>query len=192
MATTRATPHPASGATTTDLEKASLEDVLKQLGVQATSGLATADAKSRLSEYGPNAIAERQQSLLRKALGYFTGPIAYMIEAAAAVSAIFGHWDDFAIIAALLLFNAGLGFWQDSKAANALAALKKGLAPNATVHARRVLADRRRLDVVPGDIVKVRLGDIVPADLRLMGDGFAVDRPGGAHRRIGAREQEGR
>ncbi len=110
---------------------------------------------------------------MRKALGYFTGPIAYMIEAAAVVSAVLGHWDDFAIIAALLVFNATLGFWQDSKAANALAALKKGLAPSATVLRGGSWQTVDAATLVPGDVVKVRLGDIVPADLRLTGDGFA-------------------
>jgi H+-transporting ATPase len=71
-------------------------------------------------------------SLLRKIVGHFTGPIAYVIEAAAIVSAIIGHWSGFAIITGLLFFNAALEFWQDRKASDALAALKKGLAPEAT------------------------------------------------------------
>ncbi len=157
----------------TDLEKAPLGEVLNGLGVAPDTGLTSADAKLRLDKYGPNTIAEQQQSLLRKVLGYFNGPIAYMIEAAAVVSAILGHWDDFAIIAALLAFNAGLGFWQDSKAANALAALKKGLAPDASVLRDGAWQTVDAATLVPGDIVKVRLGDIVPADLRLVGDGFA-------------------
>ena len=70
--------------------------------------------------------------MARKLLGHFTGPIAYMIEAAAIVSAVIGHWSDFAIITGLLFFNAALEFWQDRKASDALAALKKGLAPEAT------------------------------------------------------------
>ena len=86
-----------------------------------------------------------------------------MIEAAALVSALLHRWDDFAIIAGLLVFNAALGFWQDSKAANALAELKKGLALKA-----QALRDGRWQTVdastlVPGDIVAIKLGEVVPA-----------------------------
>ena len=106
-------------------------------------------------------------------MGHFTGPNAYMIEAAAIVSAIIGHWDDFAIIAALLFFNAGLEFWQDRKASNALAALRKGLAPEATVMRDGKWQTVAAATLVPGDIVKIRLGVIVPADLRLVGGDYA-------------------
>lgn len=157
-----------------DLEKAPVEQVLQQLAVDPAAGLSTTEAAKRLSRYGPNGITEHHESLGRKLLGYFKGPIAYMIEAASIVSAILGHWDDFAIIFALLLFNAALGFWQDSKAANALAALKKGLAPTATVLRGGSWLDVDAATLVPGDIVKIRLGDIVPADLRLVGAGTAA------------------
>ncbi len=116
-----------------DLEKLPVEKVLAQLAVKPEQGLSSAEARQRLAKYGPNALVEKEVSLLRKIVGHFTGPNAYMIETAAIVSAIIGHWDDFAIIAALLFFNAGLEFWQDRKASNALAALRKGLAPEATV-----------------------------------------------------------
>lgn len=162
------------GSKPPDLEKAPLADVLGQLGVDPASGLSAAEAAKRLTTYGANGIAEHTESLIRKLIGYFTGPIAYMIEAAAVVSAILGHWDDFAIIVALLLINAALGFWQDSKAANALAALKKGLAPTATVLRGGAWHDIDAATLVPGDIVKIRLGDIVPADLRLTGEGTAA------------------
>lgn len=157
-----------------DLEKVPVDQVLTHLAVDQTTGLAADEAAKRLAAYGPNGIAEQKQSLWRKLLGYFSGPIAYMIEAAAIVSAILGHWEDFAIIVALLLFNAGLGFWQDSKAANALAALKKGLAPKATVMRDGSWRDADSATLVPGDIVTIRLGDIVPADVRLLGRGSAA------------------
>jgi H+-transporting ATPase len=157
-----------------DLEKVPLANVLKQLGAAPAAGLTSADAEERLARYGPNAIVEKQKSRLRELMGYFIGPTVFMIEAAALVSAIIGHWGDFVIIATLLLFNAGLGFWQDSKAAGALAALKKGLAPKATVRRDGSWTTVDASALVPGDIVTVRLGDVVPADLRLMGDGFAA------------------
>ena len=114
-------------------------------------------------------------------MGHFTGPIAYMIEAAAIVSAIIGHWDDFTIIMGLLFFNAALEFWEDRKASNALAALKKGLAPEATAMRDGRWQTVEAATLVPGDIVKIRLGVIVPADLRLVGGDYAsIDhRPDG-------------
>ena len=114
-----------------DLEKAPVEDVLASLGVKPDTGLSSTEAEQRLSQYGPNALVEKEESFAAKLLGHFTGPIAYMIEAAALVSAMIGHWDDFAIIMALLLFNVALEMWQDRKASSALAALKQGLAPEA-------------------------------------------------------------
>src|SRR5215470_6607701 len=156
-----------------DLEKLPVEKVLAQLAVKPEQGLSSAEARQRLDKYGPNALVEKEVSLLRKIVGHFTGPNAYMIEAAAIVSAIIGHWDDFAIIAALLFFNAGLEFWQDRKASNALAALRKGLAPEATVMRDGKWQTVAAATLVPGDIVKIRLGVIVPADLRLVGGDYA-------------------
>jgi len=103
--------------------------------------------------------------------------MAYVIEAAALVSALLGHWDDFVIIASLLLFNAALEFWQDRKASNALAALKAGLAPEATALRDAKWQTIQASTLVPGDIVKIRLGVIVPADLRLIaGDSASIDQ----------------
>jgi H+-transporting ATPase len=108
-----------------DLEHVPVDKVLAHFAVQPDQGLTSAEATQRLSKYGPNALVEKETSLLAKVLGHFTGPIAYMIEAAAIVSAVIGHWDDFVIISALLLFNAGLELWQDRKASGARAALKR-------------------------------------------------------------------
>lgn len=160
-----------------DLEKIPVEEVLAALQAVPGEGLSSAEADRRLQQYGPNAIVEKEKSLARKLLGYFTGPIAYLIEAAAAISAVLGHWQDFAIIVALLLFNAALDLWQDMKASNALAALKKGLAPVATARRDGAWRQRGAAALVPGDIVKIRLGEIVPADLRLVsGDYAAIDQ----------------
>ncbi len=156
-----------------DLEKAPIDKVLSELSVNADQGLSEAEITQRLARYGPNALVEKEISAWRKILGHFTGPIAYMIEAAAIISAIIGHWDDFAIIAGLLFFNAALEFWQDRKASNALAALKKGLAPEATVLRDGKWQTVAAATLVPGDIVKIRLGVIVPADLRLVGGDYA-------------------
>ena len=163
----------AQRAPQVNLEKAPVETVLSQLAVQPERGLSSAEANKRLAEYGPNALVEEEVSLLRKVLGYFTGPIAYMIEAAAAVSAVISHWGDFAVISALLVFNAALEFWQDRKASGALAALKKGLAPEATTLRDGAWQTLDAARLVPGDIVRVRLGVIVPADIRFVGGDYA-------------------
>ncbi len=163
---------PATGAA--DLAKAPLDQVLATLAVKPDAGLSAEDAASRLAKYGPNALAHKTESEARKIAHYFMGPIAYMIEAAAVVSAILGHWQDFIIIAGLLIFNAALDYWQDRKASNALAALEKGLAPEATVLRAGAWSTAPAANLVPGDIVKIRLGAIVPADLRLVSGAFAA------------------
>jgi len=169
-----ATRAPEGGSQTAiDLEKLPVDKVLAQLAVKPEQGLSSAEAQQRLNKYGPNALIEKEISLARKIVGLFTGPIAYMIEAAAIVSAVIGHWSDFAIITGLLFFNAALEFWQDRKASDALAALKKGLAPEAAAMRDGKWQTLQAAMLVPGDIVKIRLGVIVPADLRLVGGDYA-------------------
>ncbi|MEO1102815.1 MAG: HAD-IC family P-type ATPase, partial [Pseudomonadota bacterium] len=157
----------------TNLENAPVVDVLAALAVDPSAGLAGKEASKRLQAYGPNAIIVEEESFLHKLLGYFKGPIALIIQAAAVISAILGHWEDFIIISGLLIFNAGLDLWQDAKASNALAALKKGLAPEAKVRRNGAWTTTDAATLVPGDIVKIRLGDVVPADLRLVSGQFA-------------------
>ncbi len=140
-------------------------------------GLSSDEAAHLLQQYGPNALEEEKVSLLKKLLGYFWGPIPWMIEVAAILSAAVRHWADFFVIIALLLFNAGVGFWQEYTAGNAVEALKKELAQKA-----RVLRDGawKLIDatgLVPGDIIRIRLGDVVPADGRIVeGDYLSVDQ----------------
>jgi H+-transporting ATPase len=132
------------------------------------NGLSSDEAKRRLAQYGRNALEDRTESKWHKLLSYFWGPLPFLIEAAAVISALRRDWPDFAVVTGLLLYNAAVGFWQDNKAANALAALKKGLAPRA-----RTLRDDQWVAVdaaalVPGDVVSVTAGQIVPADLVLV------------------------
>jgi len=82
----------------------------------------------RLAKDGPNAIVATEEPLWHEAVGYFWGPIPWMIEAAALISFLRHNWPDFFVVVGLLIYNAAVGFWQDAKAANALAALRKGLA----------------------------------------------------------------
>ncbi|WP_319517462.1 plasma-membrane proton-efflux P-type ATPase [uncultured Martelella sp.] len=163
----------AENAASSDLETMPVDAVLEKLGVDPEKGLAEAEARERLAQYGPNALPEEKVSLFKQIAGHFVGPIAFMIEAAALVSLILGDWGDFFIIFGLLVFNAGLEFYQDSKATSALAALKNSLAPQATAlrDGRFSVIDASTL--VPGDIIKIRLGGIVPADVRLVSGEYA-------------------
>ena len=86
------------------------------------NGLSAAEAKRRLAQYGRNALEDRTESKWHKLLSYFWGPLPFLIEVAAVISALRSDWPDFAVVTGLLLYNAGVGFWQDNKAANALAA----------------------------------------------------------------------
>ena len=130
-------------------------------------GLTTAEAASRLAKDGPNSLEIKTESRWHKLLTYFWGPLPFMIEAAAIISLLRQDWPDFFVVTALLAYNAGVGFWQDSKAANALAALKKGLAPQARVQRDGKWSTIQAATLVKGDVVSVTGGQIVPADLML-------------------------
>ncbi len=141
------------------------------------SGLSSEEAQSRLQQYGANTIREEHVSPFKKFIGYFWGPIPWMIEIAAVLSGLTHRWEDLAIIIVMLLINAGVGFFEEYKADTAIAALKQRLAPVA-----RVLRDGQWQDLaahllVPGDVVLVKLGNVVPADLELRaGDYLSVDQ----------------
>jgi H+-transporting ATPase len=152
-------------------QKASLEQTFKELA-SSQAGLSGAEAAHRLEQWGPNKVQEHKRNLLLKFLGYFWGPIPWMIEAAAALSLIVRHVSDFVIIMVMLLFNAVVGFWQEYKADDALEALKDEMALEC-----RVLRDGQWQVInaellVPGDVVRLRPGDIVPADAMLFGGDY--------------------
>lgn len=122
-------------------------------------------------------MEEKQVSGLEKFLRYFWGPIPWMIEIAALLSALIGHWPDFSIIMVLLIYNAVSGFWQERKAADALAALKAGMAPKARGLRDGQFAPIDAAEVVPGDVVRIKLGEVVPADVRFIdGDYISIDQ----------------
>jgi H+-transporting ATPase len=153
-----------------------LEDLLKRLGA-SRDGLSQEEAERRLQRYGYNEIVEKEVHPLLKLLSYFWGPIPWMIEAAAVLSALVRHWEDFAIITALLVMNAGVGFWEEFQAGNAIAALKARLAPKARVRRDGAWKTIPAREVVPGDLVRIRIGEVVPADARLLaGDPIQVDQ----------------
>lgn len=143
----------------------------------AIVGLTSAQAAERLQQYGPNALEEKKVSPLQKLLGYFWGPIPWMIEVAAILSALIRHWPDFWIIIALLIFNAGVGFWQEYTAGNAVEALRKQLALRARVLRDGHWQEIDAIRLVPGDVVRLRLGDVIPADVSLLEDAYlSVDQ----------------
>ncbi len=141
------------------------------------AGLTQVEAAARLAKYGPNELAEEAANPLLKLFSYFWGPIPWMIEVAAVLSALVQHWADFAIILTLLIVNAIVGFWEEFQAGNAIAALKSRLALNARVKRDGKWTSMPARKLVPGDVVRVRLGDIVPADAKLLdGDSVEVDQ----------------
>src|SRR3989441_5232578 len=155
----------------------SVAEVLAKLGTDPKTGLNSVELQERLSKYGPNTLAEEKKSALSALLTYFWGPIPWMIEAAALMALVVKDWGDFTIIASLLLFNALVGFWEEHQASNALDALKSSLALKARVlrGGKWEQVDARTL--VLGDIIRLYLGDVVPADCKLIqGDYISIDQ----------------
>jgi H+-transporting ATPase len=158
-----------------DAAELSLDAVLERLSA-AAEGLSSKEATDRLAQFGPNEIAEKKVNPILKFLSYFWGPIPWMIEVAAILSAVIHHWEDFFIIALLLLLNAVVGFWQEHKADNAIELLKQKLALQARVRRDGRWQEMPSGELVPGDVVRIRLGEIVPADLKLTeGDYLLAD-----------------
>jgi H+-transporting ATPase len=149
------------------VDKKQTEDV----NDEKLQGLSSEEAEERLKKYGPNSIEEKEESWIHRLFKRFWGPIPWMIEVAAILSALVQRWEDFAIIMTLLLVNAIVDFYQESKALNAIAVLKKKLARQALVLRDGKWQNIDAKEIVPGDIIKVKIGDIVPADARLLGDG---------------------
>jgi H+-transporting ATPase len=168
-------PEPAADAKD-DLKTLPMAEVEKKLG-WSPDGLTQTEAQKRLTQYGPNDIEEKKTNAILKFLSYFWGPIPWMIEAAVILSAVARHWPDFGIILVLLLANAVVGFWEERQAGDAIAALKAKLAIKARVKRDGKWVTPPARELVPGDTIRLRLGDIVPADARLLdGDEVSVDQ----------------
>lgn len=160
------------------MEKAVAEAQVSEIlpKTDRTTGLTSAEASARLERYGPNALKSDEKTLLQRIAGYFWGPIPWLIELAALLSLILRDWSDFSVIFAMLLINAAVGFKEESKASSAIAALKAQLAPNARVKREGRWQEIAARDLVPGDIVRLSIGQIVPADLTLFeGKYLSVD-----------------
>jgi H+-transporting ATPase len=160
----------------TSPKQVSIQELMQQLSTNEKDGLSSSEVAKRLQKYGLNEIQEKKRSPIIGFLRYFWGPIPGMIEAAIIISAFIHHWADLAIISLLLAVNAVVGFWQENKATNAIELLKQRLALMA-----RVIRDGKWIEIpakelVPGDIVRLRLGNIVPADASLItGEYLLVD-----------------
>jgi len=144
--------------------------------VPLLTGLTGDEARRRLEEFGPNSVPETTLHPLARALANFWAPIPWMLEAAVVLELSLGKFIEGAIIAVLLVFNAVLGFFQEGRAQKTLAALKSRLALNASVRRDNVWAIIPAAGLVPGDIVKLSLGAVVPADVRLTEGGILLDQ----------------
>jgi len=154
-----------------------IDELISELKVSPETGISDAEATNRLNQYGYNELTEERANPFLKFLSYFWGPIPWMIEAAVILSAIVRHWADFIVISVLLIMNAVVGFWEEFQAGNAIEALKKKLALEARVKRDSKWKTIPARQLVPGDIIRLRLGDIIPADAKLLeGDPIEVDQ----------------
>jgi H+-transporting ATPase len=140
------------------------------------SGLTSEEAYRRLAKFGPNALPDTALHPLRLALEKFWAPVPWMLEAAIVLELALGKYVEAAIIAGLLIFNAALGLFQESRAQATLAALKSRLALNASVRRDGAWKTVPATGLVPGDVVKLSLGGVVAADVRLTGGEVLLDQ----------------
>lgn len=153
----------------TELSSLPLDDLQNELG-STSRGLSTATATERLARYGPNEIAEKRRHPLLIFAGYFWAPIPWMIEVALALSVAARHWTDATIIGVLLAINGLVAFTEEHQAANAIDALKGRLAVTVRVLRDGTWARLPARELVPGDLLRLRIGDVVAADARLVDD----------------------
>ncbi|MFZ0442813.1 MAG: plasma-membrane proton-efflux P-type ATPase, partial [Methanobacterium sp.] len=150
-------------------KKSSFKELLDKLSSNK-QGLSSEDAEKRLKDYGLNEITEKKINPITKFLKYFWGPMPWLIEVAIILSAIIQHWADLGIISVLLILNAVVGFWQEYKADNAIELLKEKLALRARVIRDGKWQEISANELVPGDIIHISSGDIVPADSKIIDD----------------------
>ncbi|XP_052181773.1 ATPase 10, plasma membrane-type isoform X2 [Diospyros lotus] len=166
-----------------DLERLPLEEVFEQLKT-SQAGLTSEDGEVRLKIFGPNKLEEKPENKFLKFLSFMWNPLSWVMEAAAVMAIALANgggegpdWQDFVGIVCLLLINSTISFIEENNAGNAAAALMARLAPKT-----KVLRDGRWQEedaaiLVPGDIISIKLGDIIPADARLLeGDQLKIDQ----------------
>ena len=159
-----------------DIAAGTIAATLGTLQVNPDTGLAPADVDLRRKEHGYNEVAEKSGHPVLLFLRKFWGVSAWMLELIMLLSAVLGKYSDLVVVGALLVVNAGLGFFQERRAAGVVAALRKRLQVNARVRRESSWQVIPARELVPGDIVRVRPGDIVPADVKLLAGALTVDQ----------------
>ncbi|KAK8664118.1 hypothetical protein V6N13_083920 [Hibiscus sabdariffa] len=168
---------------TVDLEKIPVEEVFQKLKC-TREGLSGEEGQKRLLIFGPNKLEEKQESKFLKFLGFMWNPLSWVMEIAAIMAIALANGggkppdlQDFIGIVALLFINSTISFIEENNAGNAAAALMAGLAPKTKVLRDRKWSEQDAAILVPGDIISIKLGDIVPADARLLeGDSLKIDQ----------------
>ncbi|KAK1269953.1 Plasma membrane ATPase 4 [Acorus gramineus] len=166
-----------------DLERIPVDEVFEQLKC-TKAGLSTEDGEQRLQIFGPNKLEEKEESKLLKFLGFMWNPLSWVMEAAALMAIALANgggkppdWQDFVGIVVLLFINSTISFIEENNAGNAAAALMAGLAPKTKVLRDGKWQEQDAAILVPGDVINIKLGDIVPADARLLeGDPLKIDQ----------------
>ena len=154
--------------TAVDAHARSRAEVLDALAT-SKAGLSTAEAGSRLAEYGPNKLAEAAGTpAWRRFLAQFNNVLIYILVGAGVLKAILGDWVDFAVIIAVALVNAIVGYVQEGKAEQALAGIRNMLSLHARARRDGEWVDVEAETLVPGDVVRIGSGDRIPADMRLL------------------------
>ena len=167
--------HPA-GSRPPDIAALSVPDTLAALKVNPDTGLAAAEVDARRMENGYNEVAVEKDHPVRQFLGKFWGVSAWMLELIMILSAVLGNYSDLVVVSALLVINAVLGFVQEHRAAGVVAALRKRLQVNARVRRESGWQVIPARELVPGDIVRMRPGDIIPADVKLFAGTMTIDQ----------------
>lgn len=162
---------------TNDYQSQAVHETAREWQVDVSTGLTGQEAQLRLQQYGYNEITEKGEPLWHRIFRRFWGPIPWMIEVAAILSAVVQKWDDFIIISIMLLVNAALDFFQEHRALNALKSLKQRLSAETIVLRDGEFKSIPARELVPGDIIRLRIGNIVPADVQMLqGDYLSVDQ----------------
>ena len=160
---------------TAEYKEPSVSEVIKLLR-SSNDGLAESEAIQRLQKFGFNEVSEKKQNLLFAFLKRYWGPMPWLLELAIILSVALKHYLEAGIIFALLTINTVIGQIQSRGSQKALAALKKRLAINARVLRDGNWSTQPAREIVPGDIISVGLGDIVPADAKIISGGISIDQ----------------
>lgn len=160
-----------------------MEEVFQQLKC-SRDGLSSEEGRNRLQIFGPNKLEEKEENKILKFLGFMWNPLSWVMEAAALMAIVLANgdgrppdWQDFVGIMCLLIINSTISFWEENNAGNAAAALMANLAPKTKVLRDGKWGEQEAAILVPGDLISIKLGDIVPADARLLeGDPLKIDQ----------------